>query len=89
VVSKCANPDCGVSFHSLRDGRVLAREVEVDPHPDPDGMQRSRVVRYVWLCSSCCRKLTVEVRDGKINLTARAPSCSPDPDSDRNKARAS
>ena len=72
MISKCANPSCSAAFHTLRDGRVFVREVEVDPHSG--GARQRRVLRYVWLCNSCCQKLTVEVQDGKINLIARAPN---------------
>ncbi len=71
MVGKCANPACSASFHSLRDGKVFVKEVEVEVAPTTEGRRRARALRYVWLCNVCCQKFAVEVRDGTINLAAR------------------
>jgi hypothetical protein len=51
VVEKCANPSCSARFRRLRDGRLFVMEAVVNDRP--------RQLRYLWLCDSCRRTLTV------------------------------
>jgi len=56
MVEKCANTACSASFRRLREGRVFVMEVDTDS----TGVDRRvRLVRYFWLCNSCCRTMTV------------------------------
>jgi hypothetical protein len=66
MISKCANPTCPASFRSLRDGRVFVGDGEVD-HGSLEE-QRPQRLRYLWLCSSCCRTMTVTVEDGEVKI---------------------
>jgi len=56
MVEKCANSACSASFRRLREGRVFVIEGEADSRI---GNGRARLVRYFWLCNSCCRTMTV------------------------------
>ena len=58
-VSKCANLDCDVRF-ALRRGRLFHLR-----HPNGKG---SHSAEHFWLCESCSETLTIECRDGKVEL---------------------
>jgi hypothetical protein len=82
MVEKCVNPECSASFRYLREGRVFVTEVEGDSRTE--GKARPGQFRYVWLCNSCCRKMTVVVEKGQgikvvplvaVSITAKAASC--------------
>lgn len=76
MIEKCANPACSASFRNLRDGRVFVMEVDDSSHSD--GNQRSRKLRYSWLCNACCRTMTVVAENGEIKIAQRAaPSAVP------------
>jgi hypothetical protein len=73
MVEKCVNPACSALFRYLRDGRVFVTEVEGDSHTK--GHARPRQFRYVWLCNSCCRTMTVVVEKGQgIKIVPRVAS---------------
>jgi hypothetical protein len=63
MFDKCANPVCPAIFRNLRDGRVFVTEVESEYQSSDSGHARKR--RYFWLCSSCCRTMTLAVEKGK------------------------
>ena len=63
MVEKCANPTCSATFRSLRDGRLFVTEVEADYRSGSGGRARQR--QHFWLCSSCCRTMTVIAERGK------------------------
>jgi hypothetical protein len=63
MVDKCANPACPASFRTLRDGRVFVKELDTDSHAGGNGLRRQ--LRYFWLCSTCCRTMTVVVENGQ------------------------
>jgi hypothetical protein len=81
MVEKCVNPECSASFRYLRKGRVFAIGVEDDSRTELKA--RPRKFHYVWLCDSCCRKMTVVVERGQgikvvplvaASMTAKAAS---------------
>lgn len=63
MVEKCVNPECLALFRYLRKGRVFATEAEGDSRTE--GKARPRKFHYIWLCDSCCRKMTVVVERGQ------------------------
>jgi hypothetical protein len=63
VVQKCANPSCSARFQRLRDGRLFVVQAEEN--------RNSKQLRYFWLCTDCCRTLTVVA--GKGNEVTVAP----------------
>ncbi|HYB76864.1 MAG TPA: hypothetical protein VEE85_01575 [Candidatus Bathyarchaeia archaeon] len=62
MVEKCANPACAATFRRLGDGRLFVKEVPADPPSDGKGL--SRQLHYFWLCSSCCRTMTLSTEKG-------------------------
>lgn len=66
MVEKCANPRCSARFRTLREGRVFVKEIEGNTWGESG--RRSRQLRYFWLCSSCCRTMTVVAENGR-NIT--------------------
>ena len=63
MLDKCANPVCPAIFRNLRDGRLFVTEVEAVHQGSISEHGRQR--QYFWLCSSCCRTMTVIVEKGK------------------------
>jgi len=63
MLDKCANPVCPAIFRNLRDGRLFVTEVEAVHHSSIREHGRQR--QYFWLCSSCCRTMTLTVEKGK------------------------
>ena len=63
MLDKCANPTCSAKFLRLRDGKLFLAEVEA---ADTGRVTRHwRQFEYFWLCSSCCRTMTVTIEKGK------------------------
>jgi hypothetical protein len=62
MVERCANPTCAATFRRLGDGRLFVKEVHVDSASD--GKTLSRQLHYFWLCSSCCRTMTLTAEKG-------------------------
>jgi hypothetical protein len=63
MLDKCANPACSAKFLRLQDGRLFVTEVIGDDQSNTSGNECQ--VQYLWLCSSCCRTMTVAVGKGK------------------------
>jgi hypothetical protein len=59
MLDKCANPACSAKFLRLQDGRLFVTEVKGEDQSDTSGNECQ--VQYLWLCSSCCRTMTVAV----------------------------
>jgi hypothetical protein len=57
MLSKCANPACSNTFRYFREGRLFL--IESQPKS-----RKSHSLEYFWLCSSCCRDMTLQVNDG-------------------------
>ena len=57
MLDKCANPACSAIFRRLSEGRVFVIEIEDDYQSRPRILRRQR--QYFWLCTSCCRSMTV------------------------------
>jgi hypothetical protein len=68
MLSKCANPACSATFHYFHEGKLFVIESGIDsqamrPRPDPDNPEykgRPHTFQYFWLCSSCCRAMTIQ-----------------------------
>jgi hypothetical protein len=65
MLAKCANPACSATFRYLHEGKLFAIESKADaltrgPPADPEYMGKSSLPQYSWLCSSCCRAMTVQ-----------------------------
>jgi hypothetical protein len=57
VFSKCANPDCGLTF-DYGQGRFSRF------HKSVVAGQIANTVQHFWLCEKCCEKLTLDYKDG-------------------------
>ncbi|HYL16155.1 MAG TPA: hypothetical protein VEV41_24195 [Terriglobales bacterium] len=73
MLAKCANPACSATFHYFHEGKLFAIESKIDPlsreRPiDPEYTGGPHGVQYFWLCSSCCRAMTV-LPDGNQGVT--------------------
>jgi hypothetical protein len=71
MVENCINPACSASFRYLREGRVFVTEVEGDSRTKSNAHPRQ--LRYVWLCNSCCRRMTVIVEKGQESKSYLGP----------------
>ena len=68
MLSKCASPDCCNPFRYLHEGRLYlidyrAASARRNPPIDLKYAAGSSALEYVWLCSSCCRILTIQLDD--------------------------
>ena len=63
MLDKCANPACSAKFLRLQDGRLFVTEVKGEDQSNTS--ENECQVQYLWLCSSCCRTMTVAVGKGK------------------------
>jgi hypothetical protein len=64
MLSKCANPDCGATFHYLGQGKLY--EVKFETHQDPQPFKKAagRAERF-WLCDRCSNMMTLAVDASK------------------------
>lgn len=63
MLSKCANPDCGASFHYLGEGKLY--EIRYDAESAvrqvlPPKKAAGRSERF-WLCDQCSEHMTLAV----------------------------
>ena len=63
MLDKCANPACSAKFLRLHDGKLFVTDLGGDGKSNTSGDERR--LEYFWLCSSCCRTMTVIVEKGK------------------------
>jgi hypothetical protein len=68
MLSKCASPGCSTAFRYLHEGKLYlidrkAASAGRKPPADLRYARKSRGLEYVWLCSSCCSDLTIQVDD--------------------------
>jgi len=68
MLSKCASPSCSTPFRYLHEGKLylIGRKAASGGRTPPADFKysgNSRGLEYVWLCSSCCRDLTIQVDD--------------------------
>ena len=68
MLSKCASPSCSTPFRYLHEGKLylIGRKPASGGRTPPADFKYSgnfRALEYVWLCSSCCCDLTIQVDD--------------------------
>ncbi len=63
MLDKCANPACSAKFMRLHDGRLFVTDLKGNGKSTTGGDERQ--LEYFWLCSSCCRTMTVAVEKGQ------------------------
>jgi len=65
MLSKCANQGCFATFHYFHEGKLFTIEQRIDSPrrgspADPEYTGSPHGPQYFWLCSSCCRAMTVQ-----------------------------
>ena len=60
MLSKCANPDCGATFHYLGEGKLYEIQFGRNQEPQPFKMSAGRAERF-WLCDRCSNSMTLAV----------------------------
>ena len=61
MIAQCANPQCSARLQLLQEGRLFF------VYPSHPLLNQETVLQYVWLCGSCCQRMTVD-RSGKVLL---------------------
>ena len=77
MLSKCANPDCGATFHYLGEGKLY--EIRYDAQPKtPQAFKRAagRSERF-WLCDQCSNLMTLAVDSAKKVILMPLPRTAP------------
>jgi|SRR5262245_27362264 len=73
MLSKCANPACSNVFRYLHEGKLFL----IDSDPDLRQKRLSRNgaglgrLEYAWLCSYCCRYMTIRVDEERGTMVLR------------------
>ena len=81
MISKCANPACPALFRYLHEGRLFLLECPGGPEMnasahDGEFVGAPHVVRCFWLCSTCCRTMTLVPKGkGVETVPAETPDC--------------
>lgn len=76
MLAKCANPACSTPFRRLNEGKLFQVETQA---PAADANLRSgrresyRRIEHFWLCSECCRFITLAVHDETGVITVPLP----------------
>ena len=67
MLSKCANPRCANTFRYFGEGKLYVSE------PKAQAGNHS-VLECFWLCSTCCRDMTVQIDDDHAVTVLRKPA---------------
>jgi hypothetical protein len=72
MLAKCANPACSARFRYLHEGRLFAIESDtgsarIGLMSDPEYTGGRHRLQYFWLCSSCCRTMTLRA-SGELDI---------------------
>lgn len=64
MVSKCANPECSVSFQYFREGKLYRIDnaglgTDLPTGPQVPARKRPHRVEHYWLCGTCAARLTL------------------------------
>lgn len=74
MFSKCANPDCAISFDYWQ-GRLFRFPRS---HPEGEAPVNTHSVQHFWLCNQCSETYTLEYREGRGVLMLRRFRVIPD-----------
>ena len=70
MVSKCANPNCAVTFRYFHQGKLFRLETEAGLDRrralgNDDSMKKPlRRIEFYWLCEDCAEKMTLVFEKG-------------------------
>ena len=77
MLSKCASPACPNIFRYLHEGKLYLIDSKAaafarSGRPAKAKYEvKSTALQYVWLCSSCCRELTIDADDFGISVVRK------------------
>lgn len=75
MLSKCVNPVCSSAFLYFHQGKLYLRNPKAH-------LGKSNTLEYFWLCSMCCRTMTIQINDScgvaVISKQAAQDSCGSD-----------
>lgn len=65
MVSKCASPGCLNPFRYFHEGKLYLVESSAassggKPSAERKAASTPRTIKFAWLCSSCCRYMTIQ-----------------------------
>jgi len=74
MLSKCANPTCSATFRYLSEGKLYlvdskAATVRHGARAELKYAGASCIYEYFWLCSACCRDMTIRI-DHNFEISA-------------------
>jgi hypothetical protein len=77
MLAKCANPACSTSFRRLNEGKLFQVESQLTPNDaNTRALRRegaARRIEHFWLCSECCRFVTLAVNENTGVITVPLP----------------
>jgi hypothetical protein len=73
MLSKCTNPACSTTFRYLSEGKLYLIDskavlVRHGARAELKYAGKSCSYEYFWLCSSCCRDMTIQI-DNKFEVS--------------------
>jgi hypothetical protein len=73
MVSKCANPSCGIDFKYFSEGRIYEFAVggEGACKTSTEAPAKGAKRELFWLCGDCAQEVTLECADGKVRVVGR------------------
>jgi hypothetical protein len=93
MLSKCANPTCCSTFRYLSEGKLYLVDskavlVRHGAQVESKYAGKSSIYEYFWLCSSCCRDMTIQIDDSFNISVIRKPGIPHDSERDLHGANA-
>jgi hypothetical protein len=78
MLSKCANPACSNTFRYLSEGKLYlvdskAASVRHRVLAESKCAGKSCIHEYFWLCSLCCRDMTIQINNKLEVSVVRKP----------------
>jgi len=67
MISKCANPECSVPFHYLRDGKLFRVDLDQleSPSAERNDAEKWHRREHFWLCGRCAATMTLVAEKGR------------------------
>jgi hypothetical protein len=76
MLSKCANATCSTKFRYLSEGKLYlidsrAASARFGVRGELKYAGRSCIYEYFWLCSSCCREMTIQIDNCEVSVVRK------------------
>jgi hypothetical protein len=87
MLSKCASPTCSNTFRYLSEGKLYLIDaksafVRHGARTNSEYAGKSCIYEYFWLCSSCCREMTIQIDNNFEVSVVRKPGIPQDSEPD-------